>query len=265
MATEQQVLSALKSRFCTPAYALLTSVRNQTGFQRQIRTADALAMSLYPSRGIELLGFEVKVSRADWLRELREPDKAESIARYCDRWYVVAGDKDVVEDNEVPPNWGLLTLRGSRVITDIQAADLSEDRGHKEIGRDFLAGIFRRVNDYEKGYVKKSEVDGIVRTRLDSIEENAVGRQDMRLKQQLDQAQAELANLRSSAKMFEERSGVKLDPWNSDRIGDAVKFVLAGNVDGLRKQLDGLLHSAHCIVSSIEQAIGKDQDKKETT
>jgi hypothetical protein len=52
-------------------------------------------MSLWPSRGIELHGIEIKVSRNDWLKELGDPAKADEIARFCDRWWVAAGDESI--------------------------------------------------------------------------------------------------------------------------------------------------------------------------
>lgn len=79
----ESVFELLRRRYPAPAWAFLEEVRNQTGYARTIRTADALAMSLYPSRGLHLHGFEVKVSRADWFRELNDPKKAEEIAAYC--------------------------------------------------------------------------------------------------------------------------------------------------------------------------------------
>jgi hypothetical protein len=52
-------------------------------------------MGLWPSRGLKLMGFEIKAGRGDWLGELRNPRKAESIARFCDQWWVVA-TQDVI-------------------------------------------------------------------------------------------------------------------------------------------------------------------------
>jgi hypothetical protein len=58
-----------------------------------------------------LLGFEVKVSRADWLTELRDPSKAEAWARYCHYWTLVVSDVDIVRD-DLPTGWGLLVPHG---------------------------------------------------------------------------------------------------------------------------------------------------------
>lgn len=56
------VIEALGKTFLSPSYAMLTQVRNGTGMSRNARTADAMFMSLWPSRGIYLAGIEVKVS-----------------------------------------------------------------------------------------------------------------------------------------------------------------------------------------------------------
>ena len=62
-------MALLALRYAPPAYAFFEEVRAQTGYAAG-GSADGLALSLWPSRGIELHGFEVKVSRSDWLREL---------------------------------------------------------------------------------------------------------------------------------------------------------------------------------------------------
>ena len=64
--TESDLTDALKARFCLPAWAFFPAVRNAAGFDAN-RTADGIAMSLWPSRGLEVYGFEIKVSRGDWL------------------------------------------------------------------------------------------------------------------------------------------------------------------------------------------------------
>src|SRR4051812_18306594 len=76
--TARDLVAALERRVPRPEYVLLEQVRGATGITEGAdRSADAIAMSVWPSRGLELHGFEVKVSRGDWLRELREPAKAE--------------------------------------------------------------------------------------------------------------------------------------------------------------------------------------------
>jgi hypothetical protein len=57
-------------------------------------------------------GFEVKVSRSDWLTELRDPEKADAWARYCHYFWLVASSKDIVRD-DLPEGWGLLVPHGT--------------------------------------------------------------------------------------------------------------------------------------------------------
>lgn len=56
-------------------------------------------------------GFEVKVSRSDWLTELKDPTKAEAWARYCHYFWLVVSDKSIVRD-DLPDGWGLLVPHG---------------------------------------------------------------------------------------------------------------------------------------------------------
>jgi hypothetical protein len=140
------MLALLRARYAAPAYAFLSHVRNGTGFSGATRTADALAMSTWASRGLHLYGFEIKSSRGDWLRELKDPGKADVIAGMCDFWFVVAGDESVVKDNELPPSWGLLVVTddGGKLKLRKDAALLAEPRA---ITRKFLAAILRRAQE----------------------------------------------------------------------------------------------------------------------
>ena len=95
----------LRKRYPSQAWALMWEVGDATG-ARHSRWADALAMSLWPTHGLRLHGFEIKVSRGDWLRELKDPSKAEAIAQYCDHWWLVTADDSIAKKEELPPNWG---------------------------------------------------------------------------------------------------------------------------------------------------------------
>lgn len=65
-------------------------------------------------------GFEVKVSRSDWLRELADADKAEAWSRYCHHWWLVA-PREVVRPGELPDGWGHLAPAGNRLRQVIPA------------------------------------------------------------------------------------------------------------------------------------------------
>src|SRR5262245_2299599 len=106
VATSKSVLDAIAEapRFAPPACVMLREVRNGTGYAKQVRTADAVVVSVWPSRGVWLGGIEVKVSRSDWLRELKDPTKAAEIQKYCNYWWL-ASPEGVCEPGELPENW----------------------------------------------------------------------------------------------------------------------------------------------------------------
>ena len=122
--TERDMLDLLHQRYAQTSQGQLQRfvcaehVRNGCGFgdwdylrneRRGLRTADFVAQDTWEAKGLLLHGHEVKVSRSDWLHELAQPDKAEAIKRFCDRWWLVVPDVRIVRD-DLPADWGLLAL-----------------------------------------------------------------------------------------------------------------------------------------------------------
>jgi hypothetical protein len=118
--TERMMLDLLHARYSAvapgngPRYVVAEHVRNQCGFGGHwgtgpLRTIDALVVDLWPSSGNAIHGFEVKVSRSDWLTELKDPEKAEAFKPYCDHWWLVVPDAAIVR-NDLPAGWGLLAV-----------------------------------------------------------------------------------------------------------------------------------------------------------
>jgi hypothetical protein len=116
--TERDMLDLIHARYSVdagngPRYVVAEHVRNQGGFgwEATLRTADAIAVDLWPSSGHLIHGFEVKVSRSDWLTELRDPEKCEAFKPYCHHWWLVVPDASIVRD-DLPVGWGLLSIGG---------------------------------------------------------------------------------------------------------------------------------------------------------
>jgi hypothetical protein len=117
--TETELTVALMNHYGIQAgngqrYAVAAQVRSHAGFDAR-RTADFVAMDLWPSSGLALHGHEVKVSRSDWLRELKDPAKAEEFTPYMNHWWVTVPDEQMVRDGELPDGWGLLAMRGEKL------------------------------------------------------------------------------------------------------------------------------------------------------
>jgi hypothetical protein len=223
--TARDLLDRLAVRYAAPAYFYLEEVRNGTGFAVRPRTADAIALGLWPSRGMMLEGFEVKASRSDWLIELRNPAKAEEgLYPYCDRWWLVAEEK-VLQSGELPPTWGLLAPARNGLTVKVDAPR----REPVEIDHLTLAGIFRGV--------QKSWTPGV---NLDAIrkEERESAREDVKF--DLEEKDRRFADIQKSVYDFESASGVNIrKTWSQDpkNIGAAVRMVLDGKHNDAKRDL----------------------------
>lgn len=234
MRSAADLRAALRARLPIAEYALLFEVSNMTGFGRN-RSADAIAMSLWPSRGLEVFGFEIKVSRGDWLRELKDPAKAEPIAQYCDRWIVLA-PTGIVKSEEVPAGWGLWQLDdGDKLSAAITPPKLTP----VALDRTFIAALLRRASEAD---------DSLVQAAVHRLRETDEKELEKRITREVDYRTRQHKRLADDVAAFEQASGVKIDHWNGRNVGQAVRLVLAqqesnlfANARALRGRLDELL------------------------
>lgn len=70
---------------------------------------DAWAMNVWPSNGYTTIAYEIKVSRSDFLRELKDPDKRAWALRFSDEFYFVA-PRHLIHPKELPPECGLIEV-----------------------------------------------------------------------------------------------------------------------------------------------------------
>lgn len=139
---------AMAKLWAAPEWAIMWEVGEGTGAMTG-RYADAVMMSLWPSRGLELHGVEIKISRSDWKKEAADPTKAEAIARYCDRWWVHTSPGVVDDLSAMPPAWGLREWDGREWLTRREA----EKTEAEQITRPFLAALLRRADTTMRGMI----------------------------------------------------------------------------------------------------------------
>lgn len=250
--TTFDITAALRARFKEPEYAFFTEVRNGTGFSRRtIRTADGLAMSLWPGRGLELIGIEVKVSRGDWLREKKDPAKAEEIQAYCDRWYLAVSDPKIVQPGELPPTWGLLVPKGGGLVAAVDAPKLEA----KPLDRLLLAAILRRA--CATIGVPKHEVEAEVQRRIEATLDAERKRTADSSERALEQSRADLASLRDNIATFERASGVRIDRWSGGNVGAAFAAFqrLQRNADAIDR-LGGAVGEAGTVLDELRTLLG---------
>jgi hypothetical protein len=89
-------------------------------------------------------GVEIKVSRSDWISEMRQPEKADEIAKYCDHWYLAVSEASIVHVGELPPTWGLIACDTGKAKIIKPAPKLEA----KSIDRGFVAAMLRRAAEF---------------------------------------------------------------------------------------------------------------------
>lgn len=207
--TESRVADYVEKLFPSPAFAYLRQLRNGTGFKRKtVRTADAFAVSCYPSRGLYFVGIEIKVSVADWRKELATPEKSEDLQRFCRHWYVAA-PVGVVNVGEVPDAWGLIECNRSAKITK-PAPPLNP------VPPDMLL-ICSLLRNVAETSVNRS----LIKHLVDKQSAEKIAAETKMMEYELTQCRAMIAK-------FEATSGVSLaQEWNAGNIGDAVRAALS--------------------------------------
>lgn len=243
--TAKEVLSALRLRYPEKEFAFLRNVGNATGGALH-RWADVVVMNLWPSRGLEITGIEIKVSRQDWLNELRAPEKAESCARHCDRWYLAVGDAEIMKPGELPKGWGLLIPRGDGLACKIEAP---LQKRPPRLDRWFIAALLRRAQEQMPAIaaIEEARESGYTEGR-EQGEKNAQWR--------IDEKQREIERIQKKIADFEMASGVSLhQTWDAGKLGAAVRSVLDGTYLFEQDRLRKLLGQVENIGDSIKKAL----------
>jgi len=215
--TSSDIMTLLEKKFCPPYFVFLPQLRDATGFDAS-NTADAMALGLYRSRGRDLHGFEIKVSRSDWLRELKKPEKAERIAQYCDLWTIVVSDPEICKLEELPTAWGLMVAFNGKLTVVKRAIKIDA----APISRELLCSIVKKTFDLKH---KPAEAE------LEAIKQKEYkrGLVDGERKGSSRNGAAALVELKDRIKEFEEASGIKLTgqwEWQAQEVGRAVRIVL---------------------------------------
>lgn len=207
----------IRKRHSGDGWIVLDEVGNGTGYNVS-RHADAFAMSIWPSRGYEIHGYEIKRSRGDVKKELDDPAKADAVGKFCDYWWLVVSDLSIIDGLVIPATWGILHPRNQVLRVHVKAPK----RDATPVSRAFAAAVTRRVC---ASFVPKWQHDELKK----NADEKARADLERDRRYQKDEATYELEQLRARIKVFEESSGVDISkhpPWQGGKIGAAVMAVL---------------------------------------
>lgn len=231
---EREVLDRLRVKYKAPEYAFFRHVRNSTGHSAKVRTIDAMAMSLWPSRGLELHGFEVKVSRSDWLSEMKKPEKQEEFFRHCDRFWLVVGDSSIVKAGELPKGWGLIVPHGAGLSIKTHAPELDPEPVPKRL----LAAIMRKGDDPDETGRISAAAEAKVRK---SLGERLAKTEALETELRMLKAKSDVALHSTEAlREFEKFSGITINQWNLPAARRAGALVMA--IEAMADETGGSLH-----------------------
>lgn len=137
----ERILQLLVQKHRAEEWARFAELRGATGFV-DMRRIDLFVMHLWPSKKHRSIAYEIKVSRADFDNELRNPKKralAEQIAHEC---YFVVPNR-LIGSDETPQHWGLIYANAGGLRTVKKA----QQRASVTWPPAFVASLARRASD----------------------------------------------------------------------------------------------------------------------
>lgn len=263
------ILAALRDGpFRTPAHAWLYEVRNTTGYSNKVRSADALVVSCWPSRGIWIAGIEVKVSRSDWQRELMEPAKAAEIMQWCNRWYIAA-PPDVIRAGELPETWGLFEVAAKKASLVREAPQLTP----VPMTASFIASVLRNAAEAQNAARAQGRQEGAeeAESRLGADAITALraeleeARRSLRNSEQAHEwTKRDLAQVRHEIADFERHAGITAGIGTHRRgsmacVGRAFQ---AAEILASRRDLAENLRRAADLLAPVDEVMASTETRK---
>lgn len=216
------MLEALAKHYAPPDWAFFPHVNEGTG-RNLGRVVDGLAMSLWPSRGLHLHGFEVKVSRGDWLRELKDPSKADGWFEACHGWWL-ATPPDVVKRADLPPGWGHVVVKPEG---EVRVSVAAEAREVPPLSWARLAGLLRVVDKRVRGSVPRKQMEKLAAQMSEAQMREAVAAARAGAARMVRDERRHLKVLQDAARAFEAASGIQLNlaggPEAARRLGASLR------------------------------------------
>lgn len=170
------------------------------------RRMDAISIAMYPSQGIQVHGFEVKVSRSDLLSEFEDLTKSGELMQYCTHWWLVC-PRDIVSKSELPEGWGLITATKNSSTGKISL-------------RKSIKPVVKKVSDTEidnrfwrtmllRLWSRRPEIEERKRIQRESFEQGAAS---VDRKETMEHLRCK--SLEESADLIMEETGIDLrSPW----------------------------------------------------
>ena len=229
--TANDVMGAIFAKHEGPEWVRYAEVADSTGTHSR-RRADAVCMNIWPSKGFAIHGFEVKISRADFINEMKDITKAEAVGQFCDFWWL-AVPGGMVHIDEVPEGWGLMELQKNGLKVKKQAP---KRENPAEVTRGFMASLLRRGRDRDDAYIQ---------AQIDAGEEKRIAEMKREIKWKTQHTAKKAEDNAKWIAEFEERLGVPFRQFESPEnmaerltVASSIEF---GNVSRLMQACVGVV------------------------
>lgn len=120
--TQYSIAKVLQSnRHSRDCWMWYEDLRTGTGYGESCeQSIDVWTMSAWPSHNYERIAYEIKVSRSDFLREIKQPNKRALALLYSNKFYFVA-PQGILKPADMPPEAGLVEIQEGRAFVTVSA------------------------------------------------------------------------------------------------------------------------------------------------
>lgn len=135
------------------------------------RRADLIWQQI-SGRRRELIGHEIKVTRADLRHELNQPEKCTAWKQYCNRWWLVVPDKSIVDGFDIPDDWGIMlppSGRRTRSMTVLREATKLTPATQDPALRTLAIWLFWRNQDLKTSEQQAHREADLQRTQIERL------------------------------------------------------------------------------------------------
>ncbi len=208
------------------------------------RRFDGIAISMWPSMGEIVHGFEIKTSRSDFLSEIKDPAKSGQLMRWCNHFWLVC-PPDVAQDDEVPFMWGILHVHKSGMRQRRRAPELTPVNRPSNWWQCMLLRLMTKT---------KHEPDDLATSRSEGFKDGY----DQAEKQAEKDYKYQTEHHESLKKMvndFEQASGLSMSKYGDNaKLGRLVKALMGQRYDNATNVIGRALDSAEKAVEILRDA-----------
>lgn len=238
--TADRIKELMRVRYQPPEWALGFEVTVQNEMDNP-RRADAVAMNVYRYRDYAIHGFEFKVSRSDWLGELKQPEKSEALMRHCDFWWLVA-PRTIVYEEELPEKWGYIIASPNRLRQQRQAEPIGSSQ--RPMDRELVSSLVSKFIDFYTPQMTE-EIDRRAKQQVRQLENDLKAKHTKAMRR----LRFDLTLIERLEEVFGERW------WNGENWGDGrnrddqyIREIKAAN------ELQKILSTGEGVYSRIQYA-----------